>query len=155
MLLRAILAAVIGTVAMTLSSTTEMQWVERPASVAPGLATARLLRPLGIKEVRGRALDILSTWTHWGYGALWGVVFWALIGPAGLPLGAAGALFFPDRVGNRAGGTPGTGARSVAVEVGAQIQRDRCMAPRRLCGRDRGRMGLAEPRRVGGGLDAE
>ncbi len=30
MLLRAILAAVFGTVAMTLSSTTEMQWVERP-----------------------------------------------------------------------------------------------------------------------------
>ena len=56
MLLRAILAAVIGTVAMTLSSTTEMQWVERPASVVPGLATAKLLRPFGIKEVKGRAL---------------------------------------------------------------------------------------------------
>jgi hypothetical protein len=94
MLLRAILAAMIGTVAMTLSSTTEMQWVERPASVVPGLATAKLLRPFGIKEVKGRALDILATWTHWGYGAMWGIVFWALIGPAGLPLAAAGALFF-------------------------------------------------------------
>jgi hypothetical protein len=95
MLLRAILSAVIGTVAMTLSSTTEMQWVERPASVVPRLATAKLLRPFGIREVKGsRALDILATWTHWGYGILWGVVFWALIGPAGLPLAAAGGLFF-------------------------------------------------------------
>ena len=94
MLLRAILAAVFGTVAMTLSSTTEMQWVERPASVVPGLATARLLRPFGVREVKGRALDILATWTHWGYGALWGFAFWALVDPAGLPLAAAGALFF-------------------------------------------------------------
>jgi hypothetical protein len=94
MLLRAILAAVVGTVAMTLSSTTEMQWVERPASVVPGLATARLLRPFGIKEVKGRALDILATWTHWVYGALWGFVFWGLIDPASLPLAAAGVLFF-------------------------------------------------------------
>jgi hypothetical protein len=94
MLLRAILAAVFGTVAMTLSSTTEMQWVERPASVVPGLATAKLLRPFGIKEVKGRALDILATWTHWVYGAMWGIVFWSLIGPVGLPLAAAGALFF-------------------------------------------------------------
>jgi hypothetical protein len=94
MLLRAILAAVLGTAAMTLSSTTEMQWVQRPASVVPGLATARLLRPFGVREVKGRALDILATWTHWGYGALWGVAFWALLGPAGLPLAAAGVGLF-------------------------------------------------------------
>jgi hypothetical protein len=94
MLLRAVLAAVVGTVVMTLSSTTEMQWVQRPASVVPGLATVRLLRPFGVREVKGRALDILGTWTHWGYGALWGVALWALLGPAGLPVAAAGVLLF-------------------------------------------------------------
>jgi hypothetical protein len=38
MLLQAILAAVIGTVVMTLSSTTEMQFRGRQASTAPGRA---------------------------------------------------------------------------------------------------------------------
>lgn len=94
MLLHAILAATFGTVAMTLSSTTEMYWVGRDPSVVPGLAVAKLLRPLGVREVKGRALDILSYWTHWVYGALWGVVFWALVGPAGLPLAGAAPLFF-------------------------------------------------------------
>jgi hypothetical protein len=94
MLLRAILAAVIGTVAMTLSSTTEMYWRERPASVVPGLAAAKLLRIVGIQEVKGRALDILSYWTHWLYGAAWGVVFWLLVDMAGLGLAAAGIAFF-------------------------------------------------------------
>jgi hypothetical protein len=94
MLVRAILAAVVGTVAMTLSSTTEMQWVGRDPSVAPGLAVAKILRIFGLREVKGRALDILSTWVHWVYGALWGLVFWVLIEPAGLPLAAAAAVFF-------------------------------------------------------------
>jgi hypothetical protein len=53
MLLQAILAAVLGTVVMMLSSTTEMQWVQRPASVVPGLATAKLLRPSGCARSRG------------------------------------------------------------------------------------------------------
>lgn len=90
MLLRAILAAAFGTVAMTLSSTTEMQWVGRPASVAPGLAFARLLSFVGVPEIKARALDILATWVHPLYGAWWGVVFWLLIGVAGLPLAATG-----------------------------------------------------------------
>lgn len=94
MLLQAILAAVFGTVVMTLSSTTEMQWVQRPASVVPGLASAKLLRPFGVREVKGRALDILSTWTRWAYGALWGVALWALLGPLALPVVAAGVLLF-------------------------------------------------------------
>jgi hypothetical protein len=94
MLLQAILAAVLGTVVMTLSSTTEMQWVQRSPSVVPGLATVKLLRPFGVREVKGRALDLLSTWTHWGYGAVWGVVFWVLLDPLGLPVAAAGVLLF-------------------------------------------------------------
>lgn len=94
MLLRAILAAAFGTVAMTLSSTTEMQWVGRPASVAPGLAFAKLLSFVGAPEIKGRALDILATWVHWLYGAWWGVAFWVLIDVAGLPLAATAVAFF-------------------------------------------------------------
>ncbi|HEX6206783.1 MAG TPA: hypothetical protein VF058_00335 [Actinomycetota bacterium] len=94
MVLHGILAAFIGTGLMTISSTTEMQWAGREASVAPGLATAKLLRPFGVREVKGRALDLLATWTHWVYGTLWGLALWALVGPAGLPLWAAGIAFF-------------------------------------------------------------
>lgn len=94
MLAAAIVAAFAGTGLMTISSTTEMQWVGREPSVAPGLATAKLLRPLGVREVKGRALDLLATWTHWVYGTLWGFVFWALVDPAGLPLALAALVFF-------------------------------------------------------------
>lgn len=94
MLLQSVIAALLGTVVMTLSSTTEMQWRERPASVVPGLASNKLLQLVGGPELKGRSLDILSTWTHWAYGTAWGVVFWLLVGPAALPLPAAGALFF-------------------------------------------------------------
>lgn len=94
MLLRAIVAAALGTAAMTLSSTTEQYWVGRDPSVVPGLATAKLLRPFGVREVKGRALDILSYWTHWAYGTLWGLVFWVLVGPGGLPLSGAAPLYF-------------------------------------------------------------
>lgn len=94
MFLQSVVAAVLGTVVMTLSSTTEMQWRQRPASVVPGLAANKLLGLVGMPELKGRALDVLSTWTHWIYGAGWGVVFWLLTGAAGLPLPAAGVLFF-------------------------------------------------------------
>lgn len=93
-LLHAILAAVIGTVAMTLSSSTEMHWRGRAASVVPGKATNKMLRVFGVPELEGRSLQILSEWTHWGYGAAWGVIFWLLVAKANLPLVGAGVLFF-------------------------------------------------------------
>ncbi len=94
MLLRAILAAVIGTVVMTLSSTTEMQFRGRAASVAPGRASNKILHLIGVPILEGRALEILSTWTHWLYGAAWGVAFWLLAVVAGLPIAAASVVFF-------------------------------------------------------------
>lgn len=94
MLLQAVIAAVLGTVAMTLSSTTEMQWRGRSASVVPGLAANKMLRLVGVPELKGRALDILSTWTHWVYGAAWGVLFWVLVDPIGMPVAVAGVVFF-------------------------------------------------------------
>ena len=94
MFIQAIVAAVIGTVVMTLSSTTEMQFRERAPSTAPGRAANKLLHLVGIPIFEGRALEILSTWTHWLYGAAWGVVFWLLTVVAGLPLIVTGVVFF-------------------------------------------------------------
>ncbi len=94
MLLRALLAAVIGTVAMTLSSTSEMHWRERQESTAPGRATLKILSWFGVPEPKQRAVKILSTWTHWLYGAGWGLLFWGLVDVAGWSLWAAGPVFF-------------------------------------------------------------
>lgn len=93
-LLHALLAATIGTVAMTLSSSTEMHWRQRPASVVPGKATNKMLRIVGVPELEGRSLQILSEWTHWGYGTAWGVIFWLLVSKAELPLIGGGVVFF-------------------------------------------------------------
>lgn len=90
-----ILAALVGTVAMTLSSTTEMRLEGREESTAPGRGAAFFLKFLGIKVEDGtKQMSILSTWVHWIYGAAWGVVWWLLIAVAELPLPATAALFF-------------------------------------------------------------
>lgn len=94
MFLQAILAAVFGTVVMTLSSTTEMQFRGRAASTAPGRAVNKILHVVGVPILEGRALDILATWSHWLYGAAWGVAFWLLAVVAGLPIVVAGIAFF-------------------------------------------------------------
>ncbi len=94
MLLRAILSAALGTVGMTLSSTTEMKLRGRPESTAPGQAANKILRLVGVPHLEGKAFEVLSTWTHWIYGMAWGVVFWLLIDIADLPLAAAGIAFF-------------------------------------------------------------
>lgn len=94
MILQAILAAVFGTVVMTLSSTTEMQVRGRAASTAPGRAVNKVLHLVGVPILEGRALEILSTWSHWLYGAAWGVAFWVLAVVIGLPIAVAGVAFF-------------------------------------------------------------
>ncbi len=94
MFVRAILAAILGTLAMDLSSSTEMYWRGRQPSVVPGKATNKLLRLVGVPELEGRSLKILSHWTHWMYGAGWGIVFWLLVPVAGLPLALGGVVFF-------------------------------------------------------------
>jgi len=56
-MLQAILAAIIGTVVMTLSSTTEMQFRGRAASTAPGRAVNKVLHFVGVPILEGRALE--------------------------------------------------------------------------------------------------
>lgn len=91
-----ILSAIIGTAAMTISSETEMVVSGREASDAPGQALSRIVRLAGGRGLEGKPLKVASTWVHWLYGTAWGLVFWLLADPAigGLPLAAAGAVFF-------------------------------------------------------------
>ena len=92
-LLAAILAGTVGTVAMTLSSGTEMHLTGRGESPAPGVAAVWPLKLVGIK-IEGRGLMVVSTWAHWGYGTAWGVVWWLLIAQAELPLALAAVAYF-------------------------------------------------------------
>ena len=91
MVLRGILAAVFGTVLMTLSSETEASLTGRKPSQAPGKAVGTILSALGGPPLEGKALAAVSTWGHWVYGAAWGIVFWGLADPKLLGLGPAAA----------------------------------------------------------------
>lgn len=93
MLLQALLSTFMGTAAMTVSSTVEMDARGRDPSTAPGRAANRLLGLVGVPELKGPPLHVLSDVTHWLYGAAWGVLFWLLVDGAGLSLAVAGLLF--------------------------------------------------------------
>ena len=92
MLVRALLSAFMGTAAMTLSSTVEMDARGRDPSTAPGRAANKLLGLVGVPELKGPPLHVLSDVTHWLYETAWAVAFWLLVDAAGLSLTAAGPL---------------------------------------------------------------
>ncbi len=94
MLLRGILAGAVGTLFMNLSSESEMHIRGRAASVTPGRAANKLLGVVGVPVLEGVPLKVLSTWTHYLYGAAWGALLWALFVVAGLPVAAALPFFF-------------------------------------------------------------
>jgi hypothetical protein len=77
---KGLFAGVVGTVAMTASSTIEMKLRGRPASSAPAAAASKVL---GV-EPKGQSEEArFSSIVHWGYGTSWGAVR-GLIGAAGL-----------------------------------------------------------------------
>lgn len=92
--LRGLLAGVIGTVFMNLSSETEMYLRGREPSVTPGRAANKVLGVVGVPQLEGTALRVLSTWTHYLYGAGWGLLLWVLLSPLELSIAAALPLFF-------------------------------------------------------------
>ena len=68
---RGLVAGVVGTAAMTVSSTVEAKLRHRPFSTAPADAAAKVL---GIKEFADDAAHSrFSNLVHWGYGTGWGV----------------------------------------------------------------------------------
>ncbi len=86
--IRGILAGMIGTVFMNLSSDTEMHLRGRQPSVTPGRAANKVLRIVGVPQLEGTALQVLSTWTHYLYGAAWGLVLWVLLSSLELSIAA-------------------------------------------------------------------
>jgi hypothetical protein len=69
---KGLFAGLVGTAAMTVSSTVEAKLRGRPFSTAPAEAAAKVL---GIKEFRSQAArSRFSNLVHWGYGTGWGAV---------------------------------------------------------------------------------
>jgi hypothetical protein len=128
--IRGILAGLIGTVFMNLSSETEMHLRGRQPSVVPGRAANKVLSIVGVPQLEGTALQVLSTWTHYLYGAAWGLVLWVLLSPLELPLAAAFPLLFLIVWGTEQielpalGLTPPSwkwGAKEVAIDLGHHV----------------------------------
>jgi len=77
-----LVAGLIGTAAMTVSSTIEARLRRRTASTAPARATAKALGIETFASDRARAR--FNDLSHWGYGTGWGVVR-GLLGATGMP----------------------------------------------------------------------
>jgi hypothetical protein len=77
---RGLLSGLVGTAAMTVSSTVEMKLRGRPPSKAPVNAAKRVL---GFEPRDQAAEQRLSTLVHWCYGTAWGLAR-AVVGCAGV-----------------------------------------------------------------------
>lgn len=87
---KGLLAGVVGTVAMTVSSTTESKLRDRGSSSAPADAAGKVL---GVEPRDDAGEQRFSTLVHWAYGTGWGAVR-GLIAAAGLDGAAATAAHF-------------------------------------------------------------
>jgi hypothetical protein len=87
---KGLFAGLLGTAAMTVSSTAEMKIRGRPASNAPAVAAGKVL---GVEPRDEEGEARFSTLVHWGYGTGWGAVR-GLVGSAGLEGPAAAAAHF-------------------------------------------------------------
>jgi hypothetical protein len=84
---KGLFAGVVGTAAMTVSSTLEMKIRDRPGSSAPAEAAGKVL---GVEPKGEEEQARFSNMVHWSYGTSWGAVR-GLIGAAGLEGPAAAA----------------------------------------------------------------
>jgi hypothetical protein len=87
---KGLFAGLLGTAAMTVSSTAEMKIRGRPASNAPAVAAGKVL---GVEPRDEEGEARFSTLVHWGYGTGWGAVR-GLVGTTGLEGPAAAAAHF-------------------------------------------------------------
>ena len=76
-----LVAGVLGTAAMTVSSTVEARLRHRAASTAPARATAKALGIAAFDSDLARAR--FNDLSHWGYGAGWGLAR-SVLGAAGM-----------------------------------------------------------------------
>lgn len=119
---RGLFAGVVGTAAMTVSSTVEMKLRGRKASTAPADAAGKML---GVQPAGEAEKQRFSTIVHWGYGTGWGAAR-GLIGAAGLDGAMAAATHFATVWGTALVMLPGLkvappawewGGREIAVDV--------------------------------------
>lgn len=87
---RGFVAGLLGTAAMTLSSTVEMKLRGRTASKTPAQA---ICKTLGLETTSEDAQQRLNNLVHWGYGTTWGAVR-GLLGAAGIGGLAATLIYF-------------------------------------------------------------
>ena len=87
---KGLFAGLVGTAAMTVSSTLEMKRRGRPASSAPATAAAKVL---GVEPAGEHERERFSNLVHWGYGTGWGAVR-GLIGAMGINGGKAAAVHY-------------------------------------------------------------
>lgn len=113
---KGLLSGVVGTAAMTVSSTVEMKLRKRPASDAPARAAAKVL---GVEPAGDAARARFSNLVHWGYGTGWGAVR-GLIGAAGLRGAAACGVFFGSVGGSELAMLPALGVAPPATQWGAR-----------------------------------
>jgi hypothetical protein len=85
---KGLLAGLVGTASMTVSSTVEARLRHRKPSSAPARATAKVLGITSFADQIAQAR--FNDLAHWGYGTAWGVVR-GLLDAAGLPPRAATA----------------------------------------------------------------
>jgi hypothetical protein len=83
-----LLAGLIGTAAMTVSSSVEARLRGRASSSAPARATAKALGITAFENDQARAR--WNDLSHWGYGTGWGLVR-GLLGATGMPAARATA----------------------------------------------------------------
>ncbi|RYU09829.1 hypothetical protein [Nocardioides iriomotensis] len=112
-----VVAGLIGTAAMTVSSAVEARVRGRQASTAPAKAAERVL---GIDRfATTSAENRFSTLVHWGYGTGWGVAR-GVLGAAGLSPTAAAPVHFAAMWGGAAVMLPSLGVAPPITRWGSE-----------------------------------
>lgn len=109
-----VFAGLVGTAAMTVSSTVEMKLNDRESSSAPADAAGAVL---GVKPVDDAGAARFGNMVHWGYGAGWGAVR-GLLGASGLHGPAAAGVHYGLVWGGEQAVLPATGAGKPVWEYG-------------------------------------
>lgn len=114
---RGLVAGLLGTAAMTVSSTVEAKLRDRAGSTAPADAAERVL---GIDDFDSDAAEQrFSQLVHWGYGTAWGAAR-GLLRALGLGPRAATAAHFAVVYGGEQALLPALGVAPPATQWGAE-----------------------------------
>ena len=109
-----VLAGLVGTAAMTVSSTVEMKITDREASSTPADAAGAVL---GVTPINDAGAARFGNAVHWGYGAGWGAVR-GLLAAIGLHGPAAAGVHYALVWGSEQAVLPATGAGKPVWEYG-------------------------------------